>query len=1140
MAKNHWLSPASFLFTLILLFAVLPCIWTPASAGFSRQPHRTHVAYLVAGSRMTSEDSAAVAWLNGDTSFTTSISQVDGPGWKSPECDVLWIHCPDSTSYSNLQDRPSLLKQLRSFLSASGRIVASGYAAFLPSDLGIEPIRASVRMDTLKDDWLWDKKGYHSFRGHPLLHNLFGGEYVWDAIVDHVLPIVGYFGDAWPAKGKVVAVEKSYVFLHGNRKVALEHSIGKGRILSLGGMIFLAQPNHLRRNMEQFMENALLATAGVELGDPVTYWVKPDPLPKAIHASSAPLSTMRKEAFDEPRPTDLLMTRDSASVEMFDLAGRRTLIMGKERGGIDEVWIHPLRILRDYQAGVMMDDSVHWLQNLRPRIEVRPESFTRRYAVGDLTITETLVASIDRAGGIACYESGRPVRLCIRFRADLRWMWPYDAQALGTLHYGYDPGLQALLVRDASGDFSCLFGADRRPAAVLVGHFGRIEWQKNSVAGTSTNDHQVAFGAEYDLGTERNNRLTFAFAGSNEGTAASERDYRALAGNPVAVHQAAAEHYRNLLATSVGIQSPDAEFNTLYQWAIVGADRFVARTPGLGTGLLAGFATTARGWNGEQKNSGRPGYAWYFGRDAAWSSFAVDGYGDFATVRGQLELYQQYQDLSGKIYHELMTSGVAHYDASDATPLYVMLAAHYLKASGDTAFIRKSWPHIRRAMDFLYSTDTDRDGLIENTDVGHGWVEPGGVLFGMHSEYYLSVLWAKALDAASFMAAVAGKVDLQERYSASARRVKEILSDDFWLSSTNFISHGKLRDGRFVDEHTAFPAVGLIWGLIDRTKAPYLLREYASSDFSTDWAVRGLSGASRYFQPRSYQEGAAWPLFTGWTALGEFTYGNSVQAFTHVKELMLIKTHWALGFVQEVMNGAVYRPSGVCFHQCWSETNILHPIFEGLIGWKPDAVSASASFSPRFPADWDSVTIHQLRVGKTVVNVKMVRASSTTSFTLDRGSGPACTVTVRPEILPGMQVDRVLVSNSPETQNNDEATGQLRRGVAVKVEDSVTLTIEHHGGLAMLPLVPRPAPGDSTQWPRLLGSDWKDSTLVVEVQGRPGITGAFPLRVFGPRTPVASGIEIHRRAQPEQWEMLVPFESTGKKFTNRIVAVSLK
>ena len=84
---------------------------------------------------------------------------------------------------------------------------------------------------------------------------------------------------------------------------------------------------------------------------------------------------------------------------------------------------------------------------------------------------------------------------------------------------------------------------------------------------------------------------------------------------------------------------------------------------------------------------------------------ALDPEGLFGTVRSELELMQRYQDLSGKIFHEISTSGSVHYDASDATPLYIMLAAHYLRASGDTAFIRASWPKIGKAMEYLFDFD---------------------------------------------------------------------------------------------------------------------------------------------------------------------------------------------------------------------------------------------------------------------------------------------------------------------------------------------------------------------------------------------------------------------------------------------------
>jgi glycogen debranching enzyme len=96
-------------------------------------------------------------------------------------------------------------------------------------------------------------------------------------------------------------------------------------------------------------------------------------------------------------------------------------------------------------------------------------------------------------------------------------------------------------------------------------------------------------------------------------------------------------------------------------------------TSSLGRSLLAGFANTGEGWN-----SGRPGYAWFFGRDACWTALAILHYGDFESVKELLRFLGRHQDLSGKILHELTTSGAAHYDAADATPLYVILLGRYL------------------------------------------------------------------------------------------------------------------------------------------------------------------------------------------------------------------------------------------------------------------------------------------------------------------------------------------------------------------------------------------------------------------------------------------------------------------------------
>ena len=48
-----------------------------------------------------------------------------------------------------------------------------------------------------------------------------------------------------------------------------------------------------------------------------------------------------------------------------------------------------------------------------------------------------------------------------------------------------------------------------------------------------------------------------------------------------------------------------------------------------------------------------------------------------------------------------------------------------------------------KAYRFSAATDSDGNGLIENTNVGHGWVE-GGALYPAHEEMYLQGLWVAA------------------------------------------------------------------------------------------------------------------------------------------------------------------------------------------------------------------------------------------------------------------------------------------------------------------------------------------------------------------------------------------------------------
>ncbi|MFH1528777.1 MAG: GH116 family glycosyl hydrolase [Bacteroidota bacterium] len=1104
---------------------------------FSQQKY--YIGYVTSANEITKEDEAAIEWLNNSNIFSCKIIKAEEGNWDFEGMNALWIHLPDTIGLNNLLKQKRFLSYINKYYQNGGKILFSDYAAILPNAIGIEPKKPEIRRDTVQNEWLFDERGFQGHLGHPLFAGFFGGVYVWDANEDQIMPLVGYFGNDFPERGKVIAVDKAYVFVYAERKIVIEHSNKKGKIISIGSSIYFSKSNNLRNHLELFMKNTLRYLTGEKFSESVTYWEKFNNHPILFTEKNAPIVSSKEREMKNIPSSELVFTRLEPQNNYYEASGRRALIMGKENGGIEEVWVHPLRILRDYEVGMITGDSITWLQNYPVRVEIRPESFSRIYSTPFGVLKEIIFASLWKAGGIAHYTSTFRVRLVIRFRSDLRWVWPYDANALGDVHYAYDETMNALHLKDTTGKFYCLFGGDVIPSAKISGQFQKIQWSPKGFVGAETNENQVYHAVMYDLNNKNNFTLNYAFLGTNEGKEKALSDYRILLEKPEEQYAEQVAHTTDLLKRTVQIFSPDKEFNTLFRWAIVGTDKFLAYTPGLGTGLLAGFATSAHGWNGTHKNSGRPGYAWYFGRDSEWSGFAIDDYGDTEIVKEQLKFLQRYQDRSGKIFHEISTSGVVHYDAADATPLYIILAGHYLRASGDIQFIKESWTHLKKATDFLYSTDTDGDGLIENTNVGHGWVE-GGALFGAHSSFYLSSTWGQALKDMSYFATLIGEKDLAVKYSLQSKKVQKILNTDFWNDSTQFYNLGKLKDGTYQTEPTILPAVGAYFNLLEDTKVKHMLDSYAANSFSTDWGVRILSSSSKLFNPTGYHYGAVWPLFTGWAALAEYEYGNSVQAFSHFNENLAIKNYWALGYVEEVMNGLVYKPSGVCQHQCWSETNILHPAITGMIGWKPNAVEQSAMLKPRFPLSWDTISVANLRSGKSLLQLTMKREINKTVYFIKLMEGPEIKVQFAPEIPEGMKFKKTFIDKKEIAIKDSTFRGLLATPLQIQLNTSVEIVFEHTGGIGMYPVVPHPQPGDSSQGFRIISTflSGKQYTLIVE--GKSGYEGNFILNTFDQKVVTVTNAEYETTPKQGIINLHVKFDDPTKQFGCKTVKVVLQ
>jgi len=1055
------------------------------------------------------------------------------------QATVLWIFKNDSLLFGKAFFG-KMIPVLRQYVAEGGKILLANQAASMITNLGLETVAPVTRPKPSVDEGYGRQLGYHAFVEHAIFDGMNGGAYVIKPLSDTTVLQTGWFGENKPASGQVIAVDWDYIFLREESKLVVEYDYGRGKVLAVGGYLLYSMPNRNRVHLERFTQNILAYLSGKMEGKDCRYWhYGPS---KAIDTNFALEYAETREILPlvmEQAPNDILdIAPGRSSGNYWDLAGERMLVMGTDHGGITEVWSHPVMCLRDYKVSVITGEDLKKedLAGLHPDIEVKRSEYQRRYNLtGDLTgglLNESIAVSPNKPIAIAQYEytGNHSIKLAIDFKLLFRLMWPYSEKVLGNLYYSWDEDLKAVIASDQSCEFVTVvgIGTDRDVISnneenIHITYSERVKDDDNPF-GMSSQDFSLLVTSPG----------SFSFAvimvSSAEGLEKASETYLEARSDPGKVFLEAKEHTDSLLEQSLQIFSPDEGFNKGYGWALLATDRFQVNTPGIGSSLVAGYATSDKGWDGEHAGSGRPGYGWYFGRDGEWSGFALLHYGDFAKVKLMLETFSKYQDLNGKIFHELSTSGIAHYDAADPTPLYIVLAGRYLHHSGDITFIDQIMPNILKAIDYCYSTDTDGDKLIENTNVGHGW-EEGGHLFGCHTTLYLASCWAEALDQAAYMASALNEDERVERYRLDAIQVKAMINNNFWNQETEYFQHGLMQDGSYKPDLSIMPTIPMLFGQTDPGKAWKVLPVIATNAFTTDWGCRIVPENDPHFNPRGYHTGSVWPLFTGWAALAEFRTGNYLQGFSHLSSNLMIWQYWGLGFNEEVLNGEVFEPSGVCHHQCWSETMALEPVIEGMLGYQPDALKHQLKLKPWFPMDWDTVQVSNIRLGEERISMEAWKqggreagdqggnleasglqpdACWMSTYTFSKSSSTRLDVQFQPVLPHGCKVEKITVNGQPA---RDWGVREAPQGWVIPefgfwLDSIAVVEITWHGGITALPIVSSPQPGDRSAGFRIISTSLNDSSYTITIQAPGASRQEFRIWAAEPGKVKADGAEI--------------------------------
>jgi hypothetical protein len=864
---------------------------------------RSKILFVQPDGDVSRENAAALAWLEQKAAYdvrTLTLSQLAST--RLGRRSTLWFHW---TKLPELDEETRLT--IDAHVWAGGGLLATLGASELPVRLGWE---SNPPDEIVEAAWMEDAadehagsfsetrvmRGLQSFRGHPLFEDLGSGAYTWAPERDEPFVRYAYTAANWPVKGRTIAVEKSFISMNPDRRLAWEQMVGDGWALCIGGYVYFAASRAAyRAHLERVIENALRRVmanghrARLMGGAwaPVLTGIKSNPSvtpPPALDATGA----------FEPG-CDLVLEREATESE-YTLAGSRCLLVGREATGHEEIWVHPFRAVSrwTYGSAESADDTQQVRNNVATQFRIQPGVITRRLTIDGAEIDErTTVAPETAATLVELRPIGGPVRLSWSMETDLRLMWPYPAGTAGRISVRDEGG--AVGLESETGEWlGCRI--DPAPEALRV------------IDVSDDERSRVRLEAELNLTEPTRILIVGATADEDPPETVDPADW---ASSRLAMRQAQQKG-------GPAIHEDHPDLADAVEWAKWRVSTYRVEVPGLGTSLVAGYGRSRR----DEFGDGRPGYAWFFGRDACWTALACLDAGQHETVREVLQFLGRHQDITGKILHECTTSGVIHYDAADSTPLYLLLAARYLAATGDRETVEREWPRIMKAYEFCLDTDTDGDGLIENTGVGHGWVEFGR-LGENHVSFYLAGVWTAALAELEVAARTLGYDDVADELAYRAAAARASLELSFFDPIIGRYAHGRRADGSLNTSTTVMTAVPLLLGTAHLERCESWLDEISTPNFSTEWGVRLVPRSDSEYRSDGYHAGSVWPLFTGWVSLAEARAGRKEAATRHWEQIVRLYKSVALGAWPEVLHGDELRSVGVTTDQAWSTAMAL-------------------------------------------------------------------------------------------------------------------------------------------------------------------------------------------------------------------------
>lgn len=372
----------------------------------------------------------------------------------------------------------------------------------------------------------------------------------------------------------------------------------------------------------------------------------------------------------------------------------------------------------------------------------------------------------------------------------------------------------------------------------------------------------------------------------------------------------------------------------------------------------------------------------------------------------------------GKIMHELRRGELArcniipfnpYYGTVDATPLFVMLLGEYYRVTGDVALLRDLEPNLRAALDWMEQYgDVDRDGFLEYQRLSasgltnQGWKDSWDAIMYANGDLIqppVALVEVQAYAYAAHLAAAEiydalGDPSEANRHRYLASWLYDAFNDQFWMEDEGFYClalDGAKQQARVISSN---PGHALWCGIVPPERARRVAERIMQPDMFTGWGIRTLATREVRYNPMGYHVGTVWPHDNALIALGFKRYGEEAKLQSLITGFFEAVRHFPDLRVPELFCGydrgqyrVPIRYPVACSPQAWAAGAALL-LFRAVLGLVPKAPKNELwIIRPELPAWLRSVTIEQLPVGSSLVDLRYQRQGDHTFTEVLRTQG---------------------------------------------------------------------------------------------------------------------------------------------------------